>query len=145
MSGFETTGAWLGVVSGERAERSVRLGIVQLGEGRAVALDRVRPGDTVVLYSPTETEGDAEPLRAVTALGSVVPGAAWCGRGVGFRPYRRAMTWSHDAGRVPIDDLRDRLELTASAGWRTRLRDGLLPLSASDALVIREAMTSSAA
>ncbi len=132
---------WLGVVSREHVRRAVGLGIAQVNHGRRTPLQRMQPGDGIVYYSPRERIRDGEPVKAFTAIGTLDDREPWQADEGSFQPRRRAVSYRRDAREAPVDDLRDRLELTASPKWGVMLRRGLLELSAHDYAVIAEAMT----
>jgi len=131
-------GAWLGVVSAEHVRRGVQLGIAQIGHGKRSGLERLRPGDTLVYYSPVERLGDGTPLRRFTALGTVADDEIWQADEGDFRPFRRRVRYEQ-ARPVPLEEVKDRLLLTAARNWGYQLRRGLLPLDEQDLAVLRTA------
>lgn len=68
--------AWIGVASAELVARGVALGIAQIGHGKRPGLARMRPGDTLVYYSPVRRLGDTSKLREFTAIGRVDEGGS---------------------------------------------------------------------
>ena len=68
---------WLGVVSGEHVRRGVRLGIAQVNHGRRGPLERMKPGDGLVYYSPRERIRAGEEVHAFTAIGTIDDGEPW--------------------------------------------------------------------
>ena len=130
--------AWLGVVSAEHVRRGVELGIAQIGHGERGGLARMEAGDTLVYYSPVERLGDKAPLRFFTALGTIADDEIWQADEGDFHPYRRRVAYQ-DVRPVPLQEVKDRLLLTASANWGYQLRRGLLPLEEQDLAVLRHA------
>jgi hypothetical protein len=59
--------------------------------------------------------------------------------GGGFVPYRRDVRYA-DAQEVPMDMIKQRLELCARPNWGMALRRGHLPLEAPDFATIAAAM-----
>lgn len=118
------------------------LGIAQANHGKRTAVERMRPGDALVYYSPRTGMREGEPVRSFTALGTIEDRPAWQVEEEGgcFRPWRRAVTYRLDAQEVPIDTLRADLELTSAPNWGMVLRRGLIELSAHDYAVISRAM-----
>jgi hypothetical protein len=133
--------AWLGVVSADHVARGVSLGIAQTNHGKRTGLDRMRPGDGLVYYSPKRQYGGNEPLHAFTAAGTIADDELWQADEGSFHPWRRRVHYVTDGRPVPVDELRDRLELTAAPNWGYALRRGLIPLSDSDFATIAAAMT----
>lgn len=130
---------WLGVVSAEHVRRGVSLGIAQIGHGKRAGLARMRAGDTLVYYSPVERLGDAAPLRAFTALGTIADDEIWQADEGDFRPFRRRVAYERMAP-VALEDVRAELHLTASPNWGYQLRRGLVPLEDHDVELIRARM-----
>jgi hypothetical protein len=131
--------AWLGVVSREHVLRAVSLGIAQLNHGKRPPIARLRPGDTIIYYSPRTSYPDGEPLKAFTAVGTAVDDEVWQADEGDFKPWRRRIEYAH-AHEVGIHELVG-LELTASPNWGYSLRRGTLELSDADAALIRASMT----
>lgn len=141
FAGSGSVNAWLGVASAEHVRRGVALGIAQIGHGRRGGLARMRAGDTIVYYSPTERLGDGMPLKQFTAIGRIADEEIWQVEEGDFRPFRRRVDW-WDAAPVAVEAVRDRLILTAQRNWGYQLRRGLIPLADSDAEALLDAMRS---
>lgn len=134
MSGAGTaTAAWMAVASAEHVRRGRAGGFMQVCHGKAAPLRRVRPGDRVVYYSPTDRFGGSDRLQAFTAIGSALPGEPYAfDMGGGVIPFRRDVAW-WPADEVPIRPLLDRLDLTAGLrNWGHPFRFGLVQVSAGD-------------
>ncbi len=136
------TGYWLAVVSRDHVRRGVDLGIAQANHGKRTAIERLRPGDGLVHYSPRTGMRAGDPVKAFTAIATVDDRPVWQAEDQGgcFRPWRRAVAYRHDAREIPIDTLRGELELTGRPNWGVVLRRGLVELSAHDFEVISRAM-----
>lgn len=134
--------AWIAVASAEHVARGRREGFMQVCHGKAAPLRRVRPGDRVVYYSPTRSFGGKDPLRAFTALGTVLEGAPYeVQMSDDFRPFRRDVAWDPAAAEAPIAPLLDRLSFTAGRmSWGYALRFGLLAATPQDIDLIAAAM-----
>ncbi len=130
--------AWLGVASAEHVRRGVELGIAQIGHGKRSGLARMKAGDTLVYYSPVEKLDDGTPLRHFTTLGTIADDEIWQADEGDFRPFRRKVTYE-DVRPVPLQEVKDRLKLTASPNWGYQLRRGLIPLDEEDLAVLRTA------
>jgi hypothetical protein len=132
--------AWLGVVSAEHVARGVSLGVAQINHGKRAGLARMHAGDWLIYYSPQQRLGEHDPVKAFTAIGSLPDAEIWQADEGCFKPWRRRVDYIREARHVPIDGLRDRLDLTASPNWGYQLRRGLLSLSDRDLAAIHQAM-----
>ena len=130
---------WLGVVSAAHVRRGVELGIAQINHGKRAPLARMRAGDTLIYYSPTEQRGDRAPYQHFTAIGSFPDDDIWQADEGSFKPFRRRIDYL-PANPVALAELRPRLQLTQEPNWGYQLRYGLLPLEEHDVQTIMEAM-----
>ena len=132
---------WVAVASAAHVRRGRAEGFMQVCHGKGGPLARIKPGDSVVYYSPTETFGGADRLQAFTAIGFATeraPGQA--DMGGGFRPFRREVRWL-PAREASIRPLLERLSFSAGkANWGYVLRFGLFDVSAEDFALIAAAM-----
>ena len=131
---------WLAVASAEHVERAVDLGVAQTNHGRRAGLDRMRPGEVLVYWSPTRRRGDTVALRQFTAVGTVGDDEVWQADEGAFRPFRRRVRYLSSRS-LPLADVRDRLALTAQPGWGQQFRRGLVRLDEHDVAVLVDAMT----
>lgn len=133
---FPETRYWLGVVSAQHVRRGVAGGFMQVCHGKAMPLRRMRRGDGVVYYSPTEIRGRKDGFQCFTAIGRVRAEEVYAfDMGEGFVPFRRDIDWQVMRD-VPLSDVKDQLDLTRDPNWGYALRLGCLPLSAHDFAVI---------
>ena len=141
---------WLAVASADHVAAGRAEGFMQVCHGKVAPLQRLQPGDRVVYYSPTHRYSPSHALRekdrlqSFTALGTVAASAPYRAdidgeRAEIFLPWRRDVAW-HDAGEVPLEDLKDRLAFTREPNWGYRLRQGLVEISDTDITLIAEAM-----
>jgi len=63
---------WIGVVSRSHVQVGVKGGFVQLGHGKKAPLQKFRPGDSLIMYSPRTAYPDGE-SRAIAQQLEVVP------------------------------------------------------------------------
>ena len=136
---------WIAVACADHVALGVAGGFMQVCHGKAAPLRRMRPGDYVAYYSPTESFGVRRSLQAFTAIGVIRDSDPYCfDMGAGFQPWRRNVDWlvSQPANIRP---LLGKLEFTASRGsaWGFPLRFGVLAASDADMNVIGEAMKAS--
>ena len=141
MNGGARPGTWIAVASAEHVRRGRAGGFMQVCHGKAAPLRRIRPGDRVVYYSPTDRFGAADGLKSFTAIGTVLPGEPYrFDMGGGFVPIRRDVRW-WPGEEAPIQPLLNRLELTAGVrNWGYPFRFGLLPVGPGDFDLIAGAM-----
>lgn len=137
---------WVAVASAEHVRIGRSQGFMQVNHGKASPLKRIKPGDRVVYYSPTEVFRGKAGLQSFTAIGIVRDGAPYLGEMGGcFRPYRRDVDW-RAARETPIKPLLGGLEFTtAKRNWGFQLRFGLFEISEHDMVVIAAAMGASLA
>ena len=124
---------WIGVAAANHVRRGVADGFMQVCHGKLAPLARLKPGDGIIYYSPTETFGGRDRLQAFTALGRIVAGPVYpFDTGGGFAPFRRDVGWL-PARTAPIRPLLDGLDLTrGKTGWGQVFRYGLVRISAED-------------
>ena len=118
---------WVIVASRDHARRGLTSGFIMANHGKRSPLARMSPGDGVLIYSPTTTYPDGEPLRAVTIVGEVTgdepePSDVIAG---GFR--REANL--REIEPLPLEEIREHLSVS-------RIRFGFFELEAPDAEAI---------
>jgi hypothetical protein len=135
------TAFWIGVASRDHVLKGVRGSFCQLSHGKASPVERLKPGDRVVYYSPRETMDAGAPVQAFTAIGEVLAGEAYAAdMGGGFKPVRRDVRFftAHDA---PIKPLLERLSFTRGrTSWGFAFRRGAFRIEPDDYRVIAKAM-----
>jgi hypothetical protein len=133
--------AWIAVASADHVAEGRKGGFMQVCHGKQAPLARIKPGDTVLYYSPSTRMGGGERLQAFTAVGVVRPGEPYLhDMGNGFAPFRRDVDW-FVARQVPIRPLLDDLELTqGKTGWGSVFRYGIVRISEGDRDLILGAM-----
>ena len=119
---------WVVVVSRDHARRGVTGGFIMANHGKRGPLARMARGDGIIVYSPTTSYPDGEPLRAVSFVGEVTgddPSRARSSRaGSGARQTcARSSRW-------PWQDIHDHLPTS-------RIRFGFFEIDAADAEAIR--------
>ncbi|MFF3573534.1 EVE domain-containing protein [Nocardia jiangxiensis] len=137
-----TSRYWLAVVSRDHVRCGVELGVAQANHGKRAPVERMRPGDGLVHYSPRTGMREGAVVKAFTALGMIEDRPAWQAEDQDgcFRPWRRAVSYATGVREVPIAALRGELELTSVPNWGVVLRRGLVELSAHDFGGISRAM-----
>src|SRR3954467_4211008 len=91
---------WIAVASADHVRRGLAAGFMQACHGKAAPLRRLKPGDRVAYYSPTERFRGTEPLQCSTAFGILSDDVIQqVDMGGGFCPFRRAVRW---VGGKPI-------------------------------------------
>jgi hypothetical protein len=132
---------WVAVASAEHVRRGRAEGFMQVCHGKGGPLKRVKPGDRVAYYSPTETFGGKDRLQAFTAAGIVQDAPPYqADMGGGFVPFRRDVWW-FDLEPAPIAPLLQQLEFTrGKSSWGYVLRLGLFEVPVDDMRRIVDAM-----
>ncbi len=102
----------------------------------------MRPGDTLIYYSPTARMGEGPPLKELTALGRVTGEAVYrFDMGNGFVPYRRDVAYAPSVRGVRLDTLAERLPFVQrNKSWGMLARRGHFEIDAHDAELIAAAM-----
>ncbi|MFZ6742094.1 EVE domain-containing protein [Undibacterium sp. JH2W] len=132
---------WIAVASADHVERGQADGYMQVCHGKAAPLRRMRAGDRVVYYSPSQIFGSKIKLQAFTAIGRIKPRDTYqADMGGGFLPYRRDVAWS-PARPACILPLLQTLEFSANVkNWGYQFRYGLFAISEHDMRSIAAAM-----
>ena len=132
---------WLAVASAQHVRLGRAQGFCQVNHGKSGPLRRMKAGDRIAYYSPTEVFGVKVPYRHFTAIGTIKPGEPYQGVMAGdFNPFRRDVAWN-EAPETPIAPLLDQLEFTKdNRNWGYQLRFGLFQISAHDIGLIGAAM-----
>ncbi|MFN9091118.1 MAG: EVE domain-containing protein [Alphaproteobacteria bacterium] len=136
-------GGWIAVACADHVALGVAGGFMQVCHGKAAPLRRMRPGQYVAYYSPTEAFRGRQPLQAFTAIGVIRDSEPYCfDMGGGFQPWRRDVDWL-DSQSADIRPLLEKLEFAAGrgSGWGFPLRFGVLAVSDADIAVIAFAMS----
>lgn len=136
---------WLGVVQRSHVLRGVSLGIAQTNHGARSGIQRMRPGDGLVYYSPKTDYPQGDRLREFTAIGRIADGDAWQVDAElmtgDVRPWRRKVEYDELAHAVPIAPLLEVLELTrGNPNWGLLMRRGQVEVTPRDFGVIAAEM-----
>jgi hypothetical protein len=118
---------WVIVASRDHARRGVSGGFIMANHGKRAPLARMSRGDRVLIYSPTTTYPDGEPLRAVTIIGEVT-GDEPEPSGVIVGGFCRAARL-REIEPLPLEDIREHLPVS-------RIRFGSFEIEAADAEAI---------
>jgi hypothetical protein len=131
---------WIGVVSRDHVQIGVAGGFTQLNHGKAGPLERMRPGDGFVFYSPRTEYPDGAPLQAFTAIGLVRARDIYQAGGAEASPFRRAVEYL-PANEAPIKPLLPELSFIRSKEhWGAAFRFGLVRVPEEDFARIAAAM-----
>jgi hypothetical protein len=131
------------IASRERVTAAATGSYIEISQGRASPLERLREGDLVVFYSPRETDPGGAALQQFTAVAQVGAGPVFAGEPrheSAERPFRRvAHYWQ--AEQAPIRPLLDALDfIRDKKHWGVSLRHGFVQMSAADFRHIAQAM-----
>lgn len=127
---------WIAVACREHALRGCAQpdqGFMQVCHGRRAPLQRLEPGDRVVVYSPTHTMGGKDKVQAFVAAGLVLPGQPYpFDMGGGFVPHRRDVAYL-PVQPARIEQLLDDLEFVENRQrWGYKFRFGLFEVGPTD-------------
>ncbi len=124
---------WIGVASSEHVKKGKIEGFAQVCHGKATPLKRMKPGDWIIYYSPTEKFGEKEPCRKFTAVGQVQDNEPYQFKmSQDFIPWRRDVQFS-SAKEVAIEPLLDKLSFIKNKNhWGFVFRYGLFQIPAYD-------------
>ena len=132
---------WIGVVSRSHVEIGAKGGFVQLGHGKKAPLQKLHPGDGLIMYSPRTSYPDGETLQSFTAIGLVTSGRIYqVEMTPDFKPFRVDVRFlkCHEA---PIKPLIDKLSFIKSkTHWGATFRFGQLKIPWEDFDLIAKAM-----
>lgn len=132
---------WVGVVSRSHVQIGVRGGFIQLNHGKKSAVQQLKAGDRLVMYSPRTAYPDGEALQAFTAIGTVCTGVVYqVEMSPDFIPYRVDVAFEN-CREAPIKPLIEDLSFIKNKQhWGAAFRFGYLRISEPDFLLIASAM-----
>jgi len=132
---------WIGVVSRSHVQVGVKGGFVQLSHGKKAPLQKLRPGDGLIMYSPRTSYPDGEVLQSFTAIGVITSGHIYqVEMSPEFRPYRVDVKFLK-CREAPIKPLIDKLSFIKNkTHWGASFRFGQLKILAWDFNLIAKAM-----
>jgi predicted RNA-binding protein len=124
---------WIVVASEDHVRRGVRENIIQACHGKATPLQRMRPGDWVVMYSPKNRFGGTQKCQKFTAIGQVADAPVYKqALTADFEPYRRKVNY-HPCREVPIQPLVPQLSFILNKQrWGYLFRTGFFEIFAPD-------------
>jgi hypothetical protein len=130
---------WIAVISQQSADAAVTGGYLEVGYGKAGPLERMAPGDGVLVYSPRERDEQGAPVQAFTALGRVGDGAMYQ-LPRDHQPFRRTVEWL-SATPALVRPLLDALSFIRNkTHWGSAFRFGFLRVPPADFARIAAAM-----
>ncbi len=132
---------WLAVACAEHVRRGRREGFMQVNHGKLSPLKRMRPGDGIVYYSPSEKMGVKDGFQSFTAIGRIRDREPYQGyMSEGFQAHRRDVAWL-DGAEQPIRPLLEWLDFAQGSNWGYALRLGLIEIGQADFDFIQHVMT----
>lgn len=130
---------WIVVAAQDHVDAAVAGAYVEVVYGKAGPLERMRPGDGVVWYSPRTRHPDGDVLQAFTALGRVADGPIYQRPDL-HQPFRRAAHW-YPVVPAPIRPLLAELAFIRNkASWGAVFRYGFLRVPRDDFARIAHAL-----
>lgn len=132
---------WIAVASREHVQKGKEAGIMQVCHGKLAGLKRMKPGDWILYYSPTEIYGQKEPCRMFTAIGQISDKEPYQFKmNDDFIPWRRDVNFLN-APDIAIQPLIDKLFFIKNKkNWGFVFRFGLIEIPEHDFYVIASAM-----
>jgi hypothetical protein len=132
---------WIGVASRGHVRIGLAGGFVQLGHGSKAAVQRLKAGDRIAMYSPRASHPDGPPLQAFTAIGVVRSGQVYqVEMTPDFHPHRVDVDFLA-ACDAPIRPLISALAfIRDKARWGAAFRFGYVKVPSPDFRVIAAAM-----
>jgi EVE domain len=131
---------WIGVASYDHVLNGVSGGFCQLGHGKKPALEKMKPDDWIIYYSPRQKlEASSATLQAFSAIGQILPRAIYQADLGDFKPWRRDLRFLKVAQIVPIRPLIEKLEFIKDpARWGYPFHRGHLEIGQNDfELIVR--------
>lgn len=130
---------WIAVISQAAADAAVAGGYLEVNQGKAGPLARLRPGDGVACYSPRASDARGAPVQAFTALGRVADAPLYQ-LPHDHQPFRRAVDWI-PCVPASVRPLIDTLGFIGNkAYWGTPFRYGFLRIPPADFACIAAAL-----
>ena len=125
-------------------KKGVEGSFCQVCHGKKVPLERMKPGDYLVYYSPKQSysgAGSKVPCQGFTALGKILECPTYPFEMSGdFVPYRRDVAYLETVD-APIAPLLEKLEFIPDVRrWGYPFRRGFFEITSSDFCVIAHAM-----
>lgn len=132
---------WVGVVSRSHVQIGVRGGFIQLNHGKKSAVQQLKAGDRLVMYSSRTAYPDGEALQAFTAIGTVCTGVVYqVEMSPDFVPYRVDVAFEN-CREAPIKPLIEGLSFIKNKQHLgAAFRFGYLRISEPDFRLIESAM-----
>lgn len=132
---------WVGVASREHVLKGREQGIAQVCHGKKAPLKRMKPGDWIIYYSPTEIFGEKMACRKFTAIGKIKNGEPYQ-----FKMSHDFIPWRSDvnflsAKEVAIEPLIDKLSFIKNKKhWGFVFRYGMFEIPLHDCQLIATQM-----
>lgn len=131
---------WLGVVSKDHVTRGIQGGFAQVCHGKKGPLAKMKKGDWLVYYSPSEKVGEKSNLKAFTAIGQIADDEVFQFEMTkDFCPFRRKVNFKKSKD-LALVDIKEKLSFTQRPNWGYQLRLGLIELEEADFKKIAQAM-----
>lgn len=132
---------WMAVASREHVMRGVAGGFAQVCHGKAGPLKRMKAGDWIIYYSPTQVFGEKVPCRHFTAIGQINADDPYMfAMSQDFVPWRRNVSFL-TSREAPIEQLLVELTFIPNKQhWGFPFRRGCFEISREDFILIAKAM-----
>ncbi|MBS0624166.1 MAG: EVE domain-containing protein [Verrucomicrobia bacterium] len=124
---------WVAVACRQHVLKGKEGGFMQVCHGKLGPLNKMRVGDGILYYSPTEVLGENKPCRRFTAIGKIQDKEPYLfPMSTDFIPWRRDVLF-YTAQEVAIEPLIDHLDFIVNKGkWGYPFRFGCFAISKED-------------
>ena len=132
---------WIVVASKEHVLKGAEGGFAQVCHGKCAPLQRMKPNDWIIYYSPKEKFDFSSPCQKFTAIGQVKDDLVYpFDMGNGFIPFRRNIHF-FPCNETSILPLIDELDfILDKKRWGYPFRFGLFQIQEKDFQVIQNKM-----
>ncbi len=124
---------WINTVSKDHVLIGKKIGMVQANHGKLAPIKKLNTGDQILFYSPKTSLEKAEPLKAFTAIATIVDENIYqVELSNDFKPFRRNALYE-DCKEVKIEPLIDKLDFIKNKkSWGYIFRFGLFQIGQHD-------------
>lgn len=132
---------WIGVVSKSHVSKGINGGFACVCHGKKGPISRLKQGDWLIYYSPTNTYPNGKKCQEFTGIGRVISGQVHeIDLGMEFTPHGIDMEYLLSITPVSVHELKKELSFTQSRSWGMLLRSGLFQISDEDFNIIKNAL-----
>ncbi|WP_461094963.1 EVE domain-containing protein [Spirosoma gilvum] len=132
---------WIVVASKDHVMRGVSGGFMQANHGKKAPLQRTKPGDWVIFYSPKQVLEQEEKCQSFTAIGQITDGAIYqVTLTDDFAPFRRNVRFYDCQEALILPLINDLNFIQNKKSWGYPFRVGFFEIGQQDFDLIRNQM-----